>query len=434
MKIEESLTEEELYKLQKETFGYFTRTLNPKNGLIPDNTRVGSPCSIAAVGLALSCYPIAVERSFVSREEAADLALTALRFFWESEQSASPEATGYKGFFYHFLDMKTGKRTWKSELSTIDSAYVFAGALTAASYFDRDVRVENQIRELGEKIYRRADWQWTQNRKGTVTQGWLPEQGFLKYHWQGYSEAIILFILGLGSPTHSLDNECYPQWLSTYIWKKLYGFEYLYAGPIFIHQLSHVWIDFRGIQDDFMRTVGIDYFENSRRATYIQQEYAVRNPKQFIGYNKFSWGITASDGPGPAVGQVNGVTRKFYDYLARGVPYGPDDGTLAPWSVVASLPFAPEIVLPTLKYLNRTYPNITGKHGYKCSFNPSFRPKPGSRRGWISQGHYGLDQGPAVLMIENFRSGLVWRLMRRCPYIIRGLKRAGFQGGWLQNA
>ena len=433
MKIEESLTEKELYDLQKKTFGYFTRTVNPRNGLIPDNTRVNSPCSIAAVGLALSCYPIAAERSFVSRKEAAELALTSLRFFWESEQSESPDATGYKGFFYHFLDMKTGKRTWKSELSTIDSAYVFAGALTAAAYFDRDTHVENQIRELGEKIYRRADWQWTQHRKGTVTQGWLPEQGFLKYHWQGYSEAIILFVLGLGSPTGSLDPECYSRWLSTYIWKKLYGLEFLYAGPLFIHQLSHVWIDFRGIQDDFMKTVGIDYFENSRRATYIQQEYAIRNPKKFIGYNKYSWGITASDGPGPAVGRVHGVTRRFYDYLARGVPFGPDDGTLAPWSVAASLPFAPEIVLPTLQYLNRTDPSITGKHGYKCSFNPSFRLKTGNKNGWISQGHYGLDQGPVVLMIENFRSGLIWRLMRKCPYIVRGLKRAGFQGGWLRN-
>lgn len=434
MKNEESLTEEELYTLQKDTFSYFTRTVNPKNGLIPDNTRVVSPCSIAAVGLALSCYPIAAERSFVSRSDAAHLALTTLRFFWESEQSQSPEATGYKGFFYHFLDMKTGKRTWKSELSTIDSAYVFAGALTAAAYFDRDEPVEKQIRELAEKVYRRADWKWAQSEKGKVTQGWLPEQGFLKYHWQGYSEAIILFILGLGSPTHPLDPECYSQWLSTYIWKKLYGFEFLYAGPIFIHQLSHVWIDFRGIQDDFMRTVGIDYFENSRRATYIQQEYAVRNPKKFVGYNEHSWGITASDGPGPAALRVNGTRRKFYDYLARGVPYGPDDGTLAPWSVVASLPFAPEIVLPTLQYLNRTYPEITGKHGYKCSLNPSFRPKTGSKRGWISQGHYGLDQGPVVLMIENFRSGLIWRLTRRCPYIVQGLKRAGFRGGWLGNS
>ena len=431
MKIEESLTKEELYKLQKETFSYFTTTINQQNGLIPDNTRTTSPCSIAAVGLALSCYPVAAERSFISREKAARMALTVLRFLWESEQSESPEATGYKGFYYHFLDMKTGKRVWKCELSTIDSAYVFAGALTAAAYFDRDLPDEIEIRQLAEKIYRRVDFEWVQSRKKTVTHGWSPEKGFIRYFWEGYSEAIILLILGLGSPTHALDPKSYSVWLRTYNWKKLYGFEYLYSGPIFIHQLSHVWIDFRGIQDEFMRKVGIDYFENTRRATYVQQEYAIRNPKKFVGYNKDTWGITASDGPGLGSQRVNGTARRFYDYLARGVPYGPDDGTLAPWSVAACLPFAPEIVLPTLQYLNTTYPQITGEHGYKCSFNPSFRQTPRDRKGWIAAGHYGLDQGPVVLMIENFRSGLIWRLMRKCPYIVQGLNRAGFSGGWL---
>jgi hypothetical protein len=327
--------------------------------------------------------------------------------------------------------MKTGKRVWKCELSTIDSAYVFAGALVAAAYFDRDLPDEIEIRQLSEKIYRRVDFEWVQSRKKTVTHGWFPEKGFIRYFWEGYSEAIILFILGLGSPTLPLDPESYSVWLRTYNWKKLYGFEYLYSGPIFIHQLSHVWIDFRGIQDEFMRKVGIDYFENTRRATYIQQEYAIRNPKNFAGYNKWTWGITASDGPGPGYQRVNGTVRKFHDYLARGVPFGPDDGTLAPWAVAACLPFAPEIVLPTLQHLNTTYPQITGEHGYKCSFNPSSRRTAHDRKGWIAGGHYGLDQGPVVLMIENFRSGLIWRLMRKCPYIIQGLNRAGFSGGWL---
>jgi hypothetical protein len=431
MNTDHSVTEKELYKLQKDTFRYFTSLSNPENGLVPDNTRTDSPCSIAAVGLALSCYPIAAERSFVSRKEAASRTLTTLRFFWQAEQSTAADATGYKGFFYHFLDMKTGKRTWKSELSTIDSSFVFAGALTAAAYFDRKSAVETEIRNLADKIYRRANWQWVQDKNGRVSHGWTPERKFLRYHWDGYSEGIILMILGLGSPTFPLKDGSYAQWLKKYSWKKLYEFEFLYAAPLFIHQLTHIWIDFRGIQDQFMRKMGIDYFENSRRATYVQQAYAIRNPKKFEGYGKFSWGITASDGPGPAVQRVNGIVRRFYDYKARGVPYGPDDGTLAPWGVAASLPFAPEIVLPTLHDMNRRYPHITGEHGYKCSFNPSFHKNSKDKNGWRSKGHYGLDQGPVVLMIENFRTGLIWRLNRSSPYIIEGLRRAGFTGGWL---
>lgn len=429
--LEDSLSERELYQLQKQTFGYFERMSNPENGLIADSTKENTPCSIAVVGLALTSYPVAAERSFLSRSKAIDRTLKILRFFWNSRQGTDADATGNKGFYYHFLDMKTGRRAWKCELSTIDSAYLIAGALIAASYFDGDSVEEREIRELAEKLYRRADWKWAQNRGLAVTHGWKPEKGFLKYRWYGYSEAIILYVLGLGSPTYRLPEESYREWTSTYLWKKLYGFEFLYAGPIFIHQLSHLWIDFRQIQDEFMRSKGIDYFENSRRATYVQQHYAIQNPKRFNGYGQYSWGITASDGPGPAVQTINGIKRRFYDYRARSIPYGPDDGTLAPWALVASLPFAPEIVLPSLNYLNKTYPQMTGKYGYKCSFNPTFRTAPTNKKGWISQGHYGLDQGPVVLMIENFRSGLIWKLSRKCPYIIRGLLRAGFQNGWI---
>jgi hypothetical protein len=187
----------------------------------------------------------------------------------------------------------------------------------------------------------------------TVSHGWKSESGFLPGTWQGYSEALILYALGLGSPTNSLTAHNYQAWASTYKWKKIYDYEYLYAGPLFIHQLSHVWIDFREIQDQFMRERGIDYFENSRRATQVQQQYAVRNPLGFAGYDEFCWGITASDGPGPSTKTIDGIEREFKDYVARGVPYGPDDGTIAPWAVVASLPFAPEIVLPTIEHFNR---------------------------------------------------------------------------------
>jgi hypothetical protein len=230
-----------------------------------------------------------------------------------------------------------------------------------------------------------------------------------------------------------LPEKSYRAWTSTYRWKRLYGHEFLYGASLFMHQLSHLWIDFRGIQDEFMRRKATDYFENSRAATYVNQQYAIRNPKGFREYGPHAWGITASNGPGPATRRVGGVTRRFFGYLARGVPYGPDDGTLAPWSIVASLPFAPEIVLPTLQYCSLTYPKLASEYGLVCSFNPTFASRGSGTSSWISHNHFALDQGPVILMIENYSSGLIWRLMRACPYVVAGLRRAGFTGSWLTD-
>jgi hypothetical protein len=427
------MTDTTLEQLQRATFGYFLNETNPANGLVPDNTRPDSHCSITAVGLALASYPVAVERGFISRAEAIERTLTTLRFFRDSPQTGEPGATGYKGFYYHFLDMHTGRRAWESELSTIDTTFLIAGALLAAAYFDRETRAEDEIRAIVSLLYRRIDWLWAQNGGLTVSHGWTPERGFLRYRWEGYSEALLLYVLGLGSPTHPLPADSYRAWTETYRWKQLYGIQFLYAGPLFIHQLSHVWLDFRGIQDEWMLQKGIDYFENSRRATYVQQRYAVRNPRRFNSYGEHSWGITASDGPGPAIHSVDGTERRFYGYRARGVPFGPDDGTIAPWAATASLPFAPEIVLPTLQHFDETYPEMTSRYGFKCSFNPTFAGNGTSPRGWISKGYFGLDQGPIILMIENYRSALPWQLMRRCPYVVTGLLRAGFRNGWLED-
>jgi hypothetical protein len=417
-----------LRALQRATFRYFWNETNPRNGLIPDNTaRDDIPASIAGVGFALASYPIAVDRAYVSRRRAVDRTLATLRFFWNAPQGPMPDATGHRGFFYHFLDVETGRRAWQCELSTIDTAILIAGALTAGEYFDRATSAEREIRTLADALYRRIDWRWAQNGGASVSHGWTPERRFQRYRWEGYNEALILYVLGLGSPTHALPAASYRAWTSTYRWKKLYGHEFLYGGPLFMHQLSHLWVDFRGIQDEFMRRHAIDYFENSRRATYVHQQYAIRNPRRFRDYGELVWGITASNGPGPTTRRLNGVKRRFLGYAARGVPYGPDDGTLAPWAVVASLPFAPEIVLPTLQHCVDKY-HEENEYGLVCSINPTF---PDKRPGWISDDHFALDQGPVVMMIENYRSGLIWRLMRNCPYIVKGLRRAGFTGGWL---
>ena len=230
----------ELEKLQRETFAYFLHETNPTNGLVVDKTAADWPAGIAATGLGLACNPVAVERGFMPRAAAVERTLATLRFFWNSPQGPEPDATGYRGFYYHFLDMQTGRRAWQCELSTVDSAFLLAGGLAAAMYFSADTPDESEIRGLAGALYRRADWQWAQDGGATVTHGWKSESGFLKYRWEGYDEALLLYILGLGSPTHPLPESSCAAWASTYRWEHCYGYEYLYAGPLFTHQLSHV--------------------------------------------------------------------------------------------------------------------------------------------------------------------------------------------------
>lgn len=425
------LTDLDLNRLQLTTLQYYLHESNPVNGLIRDKTEESAPASIAAVGLGLASLPILIERGVFSREFAPEIALKRLRFFRDAPHGPEPDATGYKGFYYHFLDMKSGRRVWNCELSIIDSAFLFAGMLTCAAYFDADTPEEREIREIATKLFEKADWQWALNGGSALTHGWYPESGFIPHRWKGYDEALLLYILGLGSPTFPLPSESYDAYCSTYQWRKIYGREFLYSGPLFTHQLSHLWIDFRGIQDDFMREHKSDYFQNSRQATYIQQEYAIQNPHGFEGYGKYCWGITASDGPGRSKCKVNGIEREFFDYIARGAPDGPDDGTLCPWVVLASLPFAPEIVIPTINHMAHLHVGVESRYGFKPSFNQTFKVKDSQTGWWVTPFHFGVDQGPIILMIENYRTGLIWNIMRSSPYIVTGLRRANFKGGWL---
>ena len=418
-----------LAHLQREAFSYFLQNVNPLNGLIADTTRDGSPASIAVVGFALSVYPVGVERGWMKRSDAVDRTLAVLRFFMNSDQSGDPTATGYQGFYFHFLDMQSGKRVWLSELSLIDTGFLVTGMLCAAAYFTAETLDETELRRLADALYRRVNWRWAQPNGAAVTHGWKPECGFLNYGWEGYSEAILLYALGLGSPTHPLTEQSFPAWTVTYQWENLYGYEFLYAGPLFIHQFSHAWIDFRGIQDRFMREKGCDYFENSRRAAYVQREYAKRNPRGFTGYAADCWGLSAGDGPSTKPRLVDGRCQAFYGYAARGVPYGPDDGTISPSSTLSSLVFAPEISLPALRQMAARGAHVSADAVHTSGFNAT-----ASQAGmpvWRSEGRFGLDQGIMVLMIENYRSGLPWRLSRGVPWIRAGLRRAGFRGGWL---
>ena len=372
----------------------------------------------------------------MTRDAAIKIVLTTLRFFWRSPQSKEPDATGYKGFYYHFLDMKTGRRARNCELSTIDTTFFLAGALCCGEYFNVDNPEELEIRTLARQLYARANWLWVLASDDTIAMGWTPEDDFLPYQYDGYDEALLLYILGLGSPTFPLPTSSYINWTKSFQWRTCYGHQYLHSPSLFAHQFSHLWIDFRGIQDAYMRNKGIDYFENSRRATMIQQRYAIHNPGGYTGYGEFCWGITASDGPGPCVIDTDGKQREFFDYIARGVPDGPDDGTIAPWVAVASLPFAPEIVLPTIDHFVHLIGLKAGNpYGFKSTFNPTFSGTTGqptnTNYGWMSQFHFAINEGPVLLMIENYRTEQIWTMMRRNRPIIRGLQRAGFVGGWL---
>jgi len=430
--------------LQERTFRYFWDNAQPETGLIPDRYPTPSFASIAAVGFALTAYPIGVERGYVTREAARQRVLTTLRFFRNAPQGeGSTNAAGYKGFFYRYLDMDTGLRSGPIELSTVDTALLLGGMLFCQSYFDGSDAEEAEIRRLTDEIYSRVDWRWAQARAPAISHGWTPEARFIEHDWHGYNEAMLVYILALGSPTHSVAPNAWEEWGRNYpdYWDTLYGQKHLTFTPLFGHQYTHVWVDFRGILDAPMRAAGFDYFENSRRATYAQRAYAIENPMRWTGYGENMWGLTASDGSADVELDYAGELRRFRTYSARGIGrvYSVDDGTIAPTAAAGSIAFAPEIVIPAIEEMYSRYGEyIVGRYGFFDAFNQSFtydvplthgRVVPGF--GWVDNDYVGINQGPILAMIENHRTGLVWNKIKQNPYIRRGLERAGFSGGWL---
>lgn len=433
--------------IEERTFRWFWDTVNRKNGLVPDRWPSPSFSSIAAVGFALPAYAIGAERGWCSRSDARDLTLTTLRFFWNARQGPEPSGTtGYKGFFYHFLDMENGLRFRDVELSTVDTTILLMGALFAGQYFDRDEEAEREIRKLGTALYERADWNFfrTDGRE-PVSMGWHPGGGLIPANWVGFNEGMFVNILALGSPTHPGPADLWQQWTANYprFWRGEGPTRRIAFAPLFGHQYSHIFIDFRGIRDAVMSEAGFDYFENSRRETYANRAYCAANPMGWRGYSNSVWGLTACDGPGDFQLVYNGQKRAFHGYAARGPvgePDGLDDGTIAPTAALGSLPFAPEIVIPCADAL-RHQPGLLDRYGFKDSFNPSFtysetKVTTGSvdpKTGWVAKDYLGIDQGPILLQAANYRDDFVWRYMRQVPAIRRGLERAGFTGGWLSS-
>src|SRR6266542_5498018 len=420
--------------VERRGFHYFWDLADSHTLLVPDRAPTPSFSSIAAVGFGLTAYGIGAERGYVTRQEAAARTLATLKSLLAMKQGPEPRGvSGHHGFFYHFLDMRTGERFQTVELSTIDTALLVAGALFAQSYFDRPE--EQPIRDAAEQLYERVEWKWEQPRAPAISMGWTPEQGFHSWDWRGYNEAMIVIVLALGSPTHPVDASAWAEYHKTDRRGTFYGQEHIVFAPLFGHQYSHVWIDFRGIRDR-----GIDWFENSRRATLAQHAYAIDNPGKWHDYGDRIWCLSACDGPVDATLTIDGRERTFHSYTARGATEGDvrDDGTIAPTAAASSIAFAPEIAIPTIREMSTRYgTNLYSTYGFLDAFNPTLRGGEQLKHGrvipgvgWFDVDYLGIDEGPIVAMIENYRSELVWRVMRRNAHVVRGLRRAGVTGGW----
>jgi hypothetical protein len=415
-----------LDSIQQKTFLFFVNEHHPEWGIVKDRAASWAPSSIAATGFGIPSLAVGVERNWISRDKAAQITLNMLNFYKNSEQSADTAAAGYRGFYYHFHKLDTGTRAWNCELSSVDTGLLLMGVIFSRNYYNTDSEVEKQIRETATFLLERVDWNFMEMPgKGefahTISMGWYPETGLHHMGWLGYNEALFLYVLAAGSGMENVKRS-YNAWLKSYKWNTPYkGFSHAAFPPLFGHQFSHAFIDFRGIADSYMQKKGIDYFENSRRATYVQQLYAIDNPNGWVGYDSLCWGVTASDGP---TDKYNFDDKKFIGYAGRGSS-GPDynyfdDGTIAPYASLSSLPFAPEIVLPTIKsMIERNGTRIWGKYGFYDAFNHTAN--------WVNDDFVGIAQGPMLIMIENFRTGLVWNYVMPDPIIQKGLTKLGFE-------
>jgi hypothetical protein len=385
--------------------------------LIRDRSTADSPCSIAAVGFGLSAINIAVERGWIERNAGAERVLHTLQTLWSLPQGAKRSGcAGFHGWFYHFLDMNTGTRAPGSELSSMDTALLMMGVIDAGQFFtDPTNRTEMEIRRLSAELTHRVDWRFMlQPGDHVVYMEWKPGSGYGPASWVGYNEGSCLYLLALGGSTNAFTFSLWDGWTRGYQWRVAYGQTLLPEPALFTHQYSQVWIDFRGIADSCMRKRNSGYFENSRLATLDQREYAIQNPLHFPNYGPDEWGFTACDGPDKTLGGV-----QYAGYLARGAPAGFDDGTIAPTAAASSLPFAPEACLATLRHLYNTYgTNLWTTEGFRDAYNV--------RAHWFAKDLLGIDQGPMVVMLENYRTGSTWSRMMASPIIQRGLERAGF--------
>ncbi len=434
--------------VERRTFDFFWRAVNRKNGLIPDRYPTPSNALISSVGFALVAYGVGVERGWIRRDEARGITLKTLRFFDSLPMDDAPDGVGgYRGFFYQFLNFRTGLRADASTiLSPIDVALLHLGFLYAAEWYDSEHPDEVEIRRLAMKLIDAAQWDWYEanGTNGLLPMGWDPKAGFNAYRWSGYSEAKGMYLLAMGSRTHPINPQAWSRWTASFDkhWVGSGKTRHLGCAPLFTHQYSEMWIDFRGIQDPLMMLEGLDYFENGRRATYENRAYCIRNPMRWRGYSENIWGLTGSNGPADLIATYGGVARQFRQYTMRGPdtsPGGFDDGTIGPTASVCAIACAPEIAIPAIYALRTDYGKaIYRQLGFVEAFNPSFTDRGliASGRvfrdaGWVDDDYFSLDQGPIVGTIANHKNEGVWRTMRKSEHLRRALQLAKFRGGWL---
>lgn len=392
--------------VQQANFDYFWYAANPTNGLVPDRTATGSACSIAAVGFGLTAIGIGVDHGWITRTQAVARVLTTLNTFLSGPQGPGTTGViGYNGWFYHFLDMNTALRAPGSELSSIDTALLLSGILYAKQYFNGTNADETSIRTMADAIFNGVNWNWMARGTDAVSMGWFPPGTFIAGNWIGYDEGMILYLLGLGTATNPLPASAWSYWTSGYTWATYYGESFVPFPPLFGHEYSHCWIDFRHVADAYMNSQSSTYFENSRRAALAQQSYCIANPLGQVGYSSINWGLTACDGP--------------TGYEAHGAPPAlNDDGTIAPTAPGAAMAFAPDISLPTLRHFYGFRTHIWTAYGFRDAFNLGAQ--------WYATDELGIDQGPIVIMIENYRTQRPWRLFMQNAEVQQGLQRAGF--------
>jgi hypothetical protein len=381
-----------LNELEIANFRYFWEQGSPKTGMVKDRCHVGTNdqgvvASIAATGFGLTALCIAEQRGLVASSDALERVFAALRFLWK-------KLPNHRGFFYHFANINTGERVWDSEVSSVDTAILLCGILTCREHFHHP-----EVVELADLIFGRVDWTWLSEDTSLLPHGWTPEMGFLPSRWDYYSELMMMYLLGLGSSTHPLKDETWTAW-------KRLTFEYdglRYIGsfaPLFVHQYSQAWFDFRGRRDKFA-----DYFQNSVIATDVHRRFCLELGKQYPDYSDDLWGITASD--------------SNHGYVIWGGPpaTGPIDGTVVPSAAGGSLPFQPQATLRVLKNIRSRYPAAWSKYGFVNAFNPLTN--------WYDSDAIGIDSGITMLMAENLRTGFVWNTFMKTPEAQRGMRRAG---------
>ncbi|MBV8073279.1 MAG: hypothetical protein JO270_25505 [Acidobacteriaceae bacterium] len=388
----------------KRCFRYFWEQWDQHTGLCMDRARSdGAPsggyvASSASTGFGLTALCIAAEHGWIPKQQARARAITTLRYYWA-------HAFHDHGWFYHFTDARTGARRLNSEISTIDTALLLAGMLTVAGYFSAD----HEIRLLAKQIFERVDFAWMLNgNPRLLCHGVMPGSGFLSYRWASYSEASILYLLAIGSPHRGISEESWYAWSRPEVQYEKWRF--ISGGPLFTHQFSHAWVDFRHQKDGDPSY--IDYFENSQIATYAHRDFCISLQSKYSDYGPNMWGITVSDSP-----------RGYVDW--GGPPYyGPINGTLVPCAAAGSLMFAPDICLPVLREMQSMYGDqIYGRYGFADAFNPAWHDK----KFWVDQDVVGIDLGISLLSMENLLTGNVWRWFMRNQYVQSAMERIGFQ-------